>query len=74
MMRIHKSLRKDSYYRTTLKEHGKTCDELDKAGLNKKQKRAYGTTSYGLGLKHGIMPCIFGFNMTTNTPARSTPK
>ena len=69
MMRIHKSLRKDSYYRTTLKEHGKTCDEL-----NREQKRAYGTTSYGLGLKNGIMPCIFGFNMTTNTPARSTPK
>lgn len=59
---------KDRYYRTTLKEQNKAYDELEKAGLDKKQKRivdnalctinangaAYGEVAYKLGLRDGI--------------------
>lgn len=71
-IRTHKALdravRKDRYYRTTLKEQNKAYDELDKAGLGKEQKRtvdralcsmnangaAYGGVAYRLGLRDGI--------------------
>ena len=42
-IRTHKALdraaRKNSYYRTTLKEQDKAFNELQKAGLSKEQKR-----------------------------------
>ena len=71
-IRTHRALDraagKDRYYRTTLKEQDKAFDELDKAGLNKEQKRivdkalsalnangaAYGKVAYRLGLHDGI--------------------
>lgn len=71
-IRSHKALdravKKNRYYRTTLKEQDKAFDELDKAGLSKEQKRivdrvictinangaAYGRIAYRLGLRDGI--------------------
>lgn len=58
----------DSYYRTTLKEQNMAYSELEKAGLDRKQKRivdkvftaintngaAYGKVAYKLGLHDGI--------------------
>lgn len=71
-IRTHKALdravKKDKYYRSTLKEQNKAYDELDKARLDKEQKRivdralcsinangaAYGGVAYRLGLQDGI--------------------
>ena len=71
-IRTHKALdkaaKKSRYYRATLKEQDKVYDELEKAGLNKEQKRivekalcalnangaAYGKVAYRLGLHDGI--------------------
>lgn len=71
-IRTHKALdraaRKNSYYRTTLKEQDKAFNELQKAGLSKEQKRivdrvfcsltasgaAYGGAAYRLGMRDGI--------------------
>ena len=58
----------DSYYRATLKEQNMAYSELEKAGLDRKQKRivdkvftainangaAYGKVAYKLGLHDGI--------------------
>ena len=70
--RAHKALSraaiKDRYYRITLKEQDRAYDELQKAGLDKKQKlivdralsalnangAAYGKVAYRLGLYDGI--------------------
>lgn len=71
-IRIHQALdravKKDKYYCATLKGQNKAYDELDKAGLDKEQKRivdrtlcsinangaAYGKVAYRLGLRDGI--------------------
>ena len=71
-IRTHKALdraaRKNSYYRTTLKEQDKAFNELQKAGLSKEQEyivdkvfssltasgAAYGEVAYRLGLRDGI--------------------
>lgn len=65
---LDRTAKKDSCYRTTLREQDKTYSELEKAGLNKEQKRivdkvlsslnangaAYGKVAYRLGLQDGI--------------------
>ena len=65
---LDRASRKDRYYRTTLKEQDRAYDELQKAGLDKEQKRivdkalsalnangaAYGKVAYRLGLHDGI--------------------
>ena len=65
---LDRAVRRDKYYRTTLKEQDKAYDELDKAGLGKEQKRivdevfsalnaneaACGKVAYKLGLQDGI--------------------
>lgn len=65
---LDRAAEKDRYYRATLKEQDRAYDELQKAGLNKEQKRivdkalsalnangtAYGKVAYRLGLHDGI--------------------
>ena len=65
---LDRAAEKNRYYRTTLKEQDRAYDELQKAGLNKEQKRivdkalsalnangtAYGKVAYRLGLHDGI--------------------
>lgn len=65
---LDRAAEKNRYYRVTLKEQDKAYDELQKAGLDKEQKRivdkalcalnangaAYGKVAYRLGLRDGI--------------------
>ena len=65
---LDRAAEKNRYYRATLKKQDKTYDELQKAGLDKEQKRivdralsslnangaAYGKAAYRLGLHDGI--------------------
>ena len=65
---LDRAAEKNRYYRATLKEQDKAYDELQKAGLDKEQKRivdralsslnangaAYGKAAYRLGLHDGI--------------------
>lgn len=66
-IRTHKALdraaRKNSYYRTTLREQDKAFAELQKAGLSKEQKRIVDRVfcsltasgaAYRLGMRDGI--------------------
>ena len=65
---LDRAAEKNRYYRATLKEQDKAYDELQKAGLDREQKRivdralsalnangaAYGKAAYRLGLHDGI--------------------
>ena len=65
---LDRAAEKNRYYRATLKEQDKAYDELQKAGLDREQKRivdralsalnangaAYGKVAYRLGLPDGI--------------------